>query len=173
LARRAERRSARKTPLQPSRQNRPGRRPLRAPGDRYSVVSYAKAVSRACEAAAVEDLAGRRPELLGPVRVAEAAYRAARNAWRKADRIARRPLREQLRHAERAYREAVAAAAAAGDSVRHWHPNQLRHGHGTEVRRRYGLEGAQVALGHSKADVTQVYAERDLALAERIAREVG
>jgi hypothetical protein len=30
-----------------------------------------------------------------------------------------------------------------------------------------------VALGHSKADVTQVYAERDLALAERIAREVG
>jgi integrase len=172
-ARRAELRSARKTPVQPSQQNRARRRPLRGPGDRYSVVSYAKAVSRACEAAAVADLTQRRPELLGPVRVAEAAYRTARNAWRKADRIAKRLLRERLRHAERAYREAVAAAAEAGDSVRHWHPNQLRHGHGTEVRRRYGLEGAQVALGHSKADVTQVYAERDLALAERIAREVG
>ena len=45
--------------------------------------------------------------------------------------------------------------------------------HATEVRRQYGLEGAQVALGHSKADVTQVYAERDLALAQRIAAEVG
>jgi hypothetical protein len=28
-------------------------------------------------------------------------------------------------------------------------------------------------LGHSKADVTQVYAERDLSLAERVAAEVG
>jgi hypothetical protein len=27
-------------------------------------------------------------------------------------------------------------------------------------------------LGHSKADVTQVYPERDLALAEKVAREV-
>lgn len=28
--------------------------------------------------------------------------------------------------------------------------------HGTEVRKRFGLEAAQVALGHSSADVTQV-----------------
>jgi hypothetical protein len=35
------------------------------------------------------------------------------------------------------------------------------------------LEAAQVVLGHPKADVTQVYAERDLALAEKVAREVG
>ena len=55
----------------------------------------------------------------------------------------------------------------------HWHPNQLRHTAATEVRRRFGLEAAQVLLGHSKADVTQMYAERDDALAERVAREVG
>jgi hypothetical protein len=42
-----------------------------------------------------------------------------------------------------------------------------------EVRKRYGLEAAQVAMGHSKAGVTQFCVERDLALAERVAREVG
>ena len=54
-----------------------------------------------------------------------------------------------------------------------WAPNQLRHASGTEIRAKYGLEAAQVILGHSRADVTQVYAERDMKLAERIAREVG
>ena len=43
----------------------------------------------------------------------------------------------------------------------HWHANQLRHSKATEVRRQFGLEAAQVILGHAKADVTQVYAERD------------
>jgi integrase len=54
-----------------------------------------------------------------------------------------------------------------------WHPNQLRHTHATEVRRKYGIEAAQVTLGHSSADVTQVYAERDLGLAVRVAAEIG
>jgi integrase len=57
--------------------------------------------------------------------------------------------------------------------VPRWHPNQLRHNYATEVRRQYGLEAAQVALGHSRADVTQVYAERDLTLAFKVASEVG
>lgn len=54
-----------------------------------------------------------------------------------------------------------------------WTPGRLRHSAGTEIRRRYGLEAAQVVLGHASADVTQVYAERDLAKAEEIMREVG
>ncbi len=54
-----------------------------------------------------------------------------------------------------------------------WSPNQLRHATGTEIRRRFGLEGAQVVLGHAQADVTQVYAERDLQKAVQIMREVG
>jgi integrase len=57
--------------------------------------------------------------------------------------------------------------------VEHWHPNQLRHGHATEVRKLFGLEAAQAVLGHSRADVTQVYAERDLALATKVALKVG
>lgn len=54
-----------------------------------------------------------------------------------------------------------------------WAPNQLRHTYGTEVRQRFGLEAAQVILGHSRADVTQVYAERDSTLALRVAQEMG
>jgi integrase len=54
-----------------------------------------------------------------------------------------------------------------------WSPNQLRHSVATEVRRRYGLEAAQVILGHTQANVTQVYAERDLQMAVAIMREVG
>ncbi|MBI3461444.1 MAG: site-specific integrase [Planctomycetes bacterium] len=54
-----------------------------------------------------------------------------------------------------------------------WSPNQLRHAVATQVRRQFGLEAAQTVLGHSKADVTQVYAERDFALAARVMREVG
>jgi integrase len=108
------------------------------------------------------------------------AFREAQRAARKtrvqpsqADRSKADPKRSPR---ERYYRQSYVTAvrrACKKAGVPHWHPNQLRHLHATEVRKRYGLEGAQVALGHSKADVTQVYAERDLALAERIAREVG
>ena len=65
------------------------------------------------------------------------------------------------------------AAAAAWRKEHRWAPNRLRHAAATEVRRKYGLEAAQVVLGHSRADVTQVYAERDGSLAARIMGEVG
>jgi integrase len=52
-------------------------------------------------------------------------------------------------------------------------PNQIRHAVATRVRREFGLEAAQVLLGHTKADVTQIYAERNLALASDIARRIG
>lgn len=54
-----------------------------------------------------------------------------------------------------------------------WSPNRIRHTAATEIRQKYGLEAAQTVLGHSSADVTQIYAERDLALAASIARELG
>ena len=55
----------------------------------------------------------------------------------------------------------------------HWHANQLRHSAATRIRKEYGLEAAQVILGHSQADVTQIYAERDSALAVEVARKIG
>jgi integrase len=57
--------------------------------------------------------------------------------------------------------------------VPHWCPLQIRHSRATEVRKHRGLEAAQVALGHKHANVTEVYAERNLALAIQIAMESG
>ena len=73
----------------------------------------------------------------------------------------------------RANRERIEAACDLELHIPHWRPNQLRHTHGTLVRHRFGLEAAQVALGHERADVTQIYAERNTALGTRIALEMG
>lgn len=54
-----------------------------------------------------------------------------------------------------------------------WAPNQLRHAAATTIRKRFGLEAAQVSLGHAAADVTQVYAERDADKAREVARAIG
>lgn len=54
-----------------------------------------------------------------------------------------------------------------------FHPHQLRHSAATEIRKRFGLQGAQVILGHKSLSVTQVYAECDEQSARRIAGEVG
>jgi len=54
-----------------------------------------------------------------------------------------------------------------------WAPNRLRHAAGTKIRAAFGLEAGQVVLGHANADVTQIYAERDLEKAINAMREVG
>lgn len=71
-------------------------------------------------------------------------------------------------------RRANKARIKAGQQpIEAWAPNRLRHSMGTDVRRKFGLEAAQVVLGHSKADVTQVYAERDQRLAVEVALKIG
>jgi len=54
------------------------------------------------------------------------------------------------------------------DAHTHWHPHHLRHNAATTARQAGGLETAQVFLGHSKADVTQLYAERAMGVAMKI-----
>ncbi len=84
----------------------------------------------------------------------------------------------------RALRRACDAAYPVPDGVDHaaardwrdshrWAPNQLRHAAATEIRKTFGLEAAQVVLGHSKADVTQIYAERNSALACQVMERIG
>lgn len=70
------------------------------------------------------------------------------------------------------YRRAIARACEAA-GVKAWAPNQLRHTRATEIRRLYGLDAAQVILGHASADVTQIYAETDKARAVGIVGEIG
>jgi integrase len=80
---------------------------------------------------------------------------------------------------DQANRERVKEAKQNGVAERdvellpRWSPNRLRHSAATEIRKRFGLEAAQVALGHAAADVTQVYAERDLKLAAEVMRKIG
>ena len=77
------------------------------------------------------------------------------------------------RYGARSYHGAIQHACERA-SVEPWHPHQLRHTHATEIQApAFGIEAAQVALGHASADVTQVYAERDLRLAIKIAETEG
>ena len=79
-----------------------------------------------------------------------------------------RPPRE--RYDTNSYRRAIQRAIdkanrsrrdAGEPEIPRWSPNQLRHNAATRARKMEGLETSQVILGHSRADVTQVYAERD------------
>ncbi len=70
------------------------------------------------------------------------------------------------------YRRAITRACDLA-KVEKWSPNQLRHSAATKIRSQFGLEAAQVTLGHTRADVTQVYAERDMQKAIEVARQVG
>ena len=117
--------------------------------------------------------------VFSPARAAEA--RALRmRAERKAP-ITAQTLRRDQRQARRifadgyttdAYRRAIARACLAA-GVPRWAPNQLRRLYATEIRAKYGLEAAQIMLGHSCADVTQIYAERDFVRMVEIAEKEG
>jgi integrase len=89
-----------------------------------------------------------------------------------------RPKRSKRDHYDvdsyrRAITYGIAKAKRHGVLIPHWSPNQLRHSRGTEIRKQFGVEAAQVILGHAKADVTQVFAARDLELAIRVVKQTG
>ncbi|MFO0905688.1 MAG: site-specific integrase [Pirellulales bacterium] len=70
------------------------------------------------------------------------------------------------------YRRAIDRACQIA-KVATWSPNQLRHARATELRRQFGLDAAQVVLGHQDAIVTQIYAERDFKRAEELMKLSG
>ncbi|TWU21755.1 site-specific tyrosine recombinase XerC [Novipirellula galeiformis] len=70
------------------------------------------------------------------------------------------------------YGQAIKRAATTA-GVNHWSPNQLRHARATYIRKHFGLEAAQVILGHQSADITQTYAERDEELAKSVVAKIG
>jgi len=101
----------------------------------------------------------------------------------------RRPTRKPGdRYRTDSYRHAISAGCAAAFPVppgvtgvdaerwrkqHHWHPHQLRHNAATELRKAFGIDVAQTILGHRSLQVTEVYAERDMAAAARVMGEVG
>ncbi len=117
--------------------------PKRRPAARYSRLSYLTAVTRACDRAFPPD-----------GELAQQKKESRSKWWAR--------LTQDQRTAVKAWQR-----------EHHWHPNRLRHTFATKVRKAHGLEAAQVLLGHAKADVTQIYAEKNDALAATVAAKIG
>lgn len=145
LSRKEEMRAYRKTRVQPSQLNRRKRNPKRKPKEYYTRDSYRRAITRGCE------IAFGMPQELRRI--------PARNP-------------DGTAVPEESKKRLVALAQQWRNKYT-WHPNQLRHTAATEIRREYGLEAAQVVLGHATADITQVYAERDSKLAVQVMSKIG
>lgn len=112
---------------------------------------------------------------------AEEARNSARRQARKTpftpSQQARKPKmnsrRKKRPHYDRdSYRRAIEYGIKKA-AVPHWHPHQLRHNCGTKVRKEFGLDVAQVILGHRTAAVTEVYAEADRRKATDVVRKIG
>jgi len=117
--------------------------------------------------------------IFSPADAAEERFRIRRAARQtpvqpsQEDRRKPRALRRPgTRYTVASYRRAVSYACKKA-RVPPWHPNQLRHSCGTRARKRFGLEGARSVLRHKHIQVTEIYAEEDLAKARRIAAKVG
>jgi integrase len=143
----AARAANRRTPRYPShvRHNAARRKaaPKRVPKDRYTRVSYRQAIERACD------------RVFPPV-----------------GDLTRRPKESVAKWWARLTPEQTDRVKGWRKDHR-WHPNQLRHAFATRVRKEHGLEAAQVLLGHARADVTQVYAERNQQLASEVVARIG
>jgi integrase len=143
----ARRRAARKTKVQPSQAKRAERarrrRRRRPPTDRYTVASYRQAIAGGCARAFPP------PEPLARRKGETAA------AWR----------------ARLTPEQAIELRKWIQDH--RWHPHQLRHNAATRLRKQYGLEAAQVILGHRTLSVTEIYAEKNVAKAREIMGAAG
>ena len=70
------------------------------------------------------------------------------------------------------YRRAIHRACDRAGIPR-WSPNRLRHTRATEIRKTHGIEAASIILGHQGLEVTQVYAEKNEAVARQIIAQSG
>jgi integrase len=145
--RNAERSANRKTPRFPSHMKRNAvkrkAKPKQTPKEKYDRVSYEHAINRACDRA------------FPPLEPLSQHPGESQAKWRS-----------RLTPDER-------TAVKKWQKTHRWAPNRLRHSFATRVRKQHGLEAAQVLLGHSRADVTQVYAERNEQLAATVAAKIG
>ena len=69
--------------------------------------------------------------------------------------------------------ELVPASVTKWREEHRWHPHQLRHAAGSRLRKEFGVEAAQVVLGHKTLSVTELYAQKNVDAARKIMGEVG
>lgn len=123
--------------------------PERVRGERYSSMSYYTGIQNACAA-----------------------------AWPLPAHLARREIApgrlETLKAYARRLTPTERAEIKAFRATKRFHPHQLRHTAATLIRQQFGLEAAQLVLGHSSAMVTDaVYAERDTTKIAEVIKRVG
>ncbi|HYH69197.1 MAG TPA: tyrosine-type recombinase/integrase [Urbifossiella sp.] len=119
--------------------------------------------------------------LFSPERAREemyAAWRLKRKSKPTPSELRRRKRKEEmLKRSRELFTDHGYAAwvrrACRRAKVKPWTPGQLRHSFGTEVRERFGLEVAQVLMGHKNAKVTEIYAEAALRSATEAAKAMG
>jgi len=71
------------------------------------------------------------------------------------------------------YDKAIYRACRKSPAIPDWTPGQLRHTQATVIRAAFGAEAAQVILGHSQLETSQIYAERNEKLARDVAEKIG
>jgi integrase len=155
--RRARLHADRATPL--SCGNKPGsnrrRRPAHTPGARYTVTAYLRAIYAGCEKA------GPPPAELARLRVPAAGRKKRATRWETAAEL-------KARLGEKKWAELT-----KWREEHRWHPHQLRHAAGSRLRKEFGVEAAQVVLGHKTLSVTELYAQKNVDAARKIMGEVG
>lgn len=154
--RRLKQHAARKTPM--SCGNRPGscktRKRKRPTGHRYTVASFCRAIKYGCAAR-------------WPAPERETVERLARELKRPG--LTLRDARKKVLKDNPKLAETI----KAHDKAHSFHPHQLRHTAATRLRKEFGIEAAQVMLGHKTIRITELYAEKNLDAARKIAAEVG
>ena len=84
-----------------------------------------------------------------------------------------RPLRVPgTRYTTNTYRKAIHRGCVRAGTPR-WSPNRLRHSTATKIQREYGWDVARAVLGHTHADTTSIYVERDGDLARSVMEKIG
>jgi integrase len=129
--------------------------PKRRPGEAWERTSYARCIARAC------DLAYPLPAEWRRQRVPARGHKRNATRWETNAEI-------RNRLGPRAW-----AQRQKWQKQHCWNPHQLRHSAATRLRSAYGLEAAQVILGHATLAATQVYAEKSVELARKIVTDAG
>ena len=131
------------------------RKTERVIGDAYTTASYRRAIYYACDAAWPPPAEWKR------ARVPARGRKAGSTRWETDDEWRSRIGDETWGKLKRWRGE------------HRWHPHQLRHSTATMVRREFGVEAAQVILGHSNIKTTEIYAAADADKARQVMGKVG
>jgi integrase len=88
-------------------------------------------------------------------------------------RTYRKAVQYAIKKANKARKEEAEAAGTRPKLIPMWTPHQLRHTATTRAAKEFGIEVAKAATGHANISTTQIYAERDLEAARKVARKFG